>query len=282
MKIKNMLKMLLLVLTMSSLFIACGKKSSNQMIQIKGSDTILNLTQKVTEDYLKANPKARISVTGGGSGTGIAAIINKTVDIAMSSRDIKESEMEDAKKQGLDLEEVTIAYDAISIVVNKNNGVENLTLKQLKDIYTGVTTNWKELGGADKKIVVLSRDSSSGTHVYFKEHVLREGNSKGTEEFATTVLFLPSNESIKKQINDVDGAIGYLGLGYVDDSVKLVQIEGVLATLDNVKNKTYPIARPVYWYVDKNMSEGIKALVDYMLSDKGQEAVVAEGFVPVK
>lgn len=282
MKIKNMLKMLLLVLTMSSLFIACGKKSGNQMIQIKGSDTILNLTQKVTEDYLKDNPKARISVTGGGSGTGIAAIINKTIDIAMSSRDIKESELEDAKKQGLDLQEVTVAYDAISIVVNKNNGVENLTLKQLKDIYTGVVTNWKELGGVDKKIVVLSRDSSSGTHVYFKEHVLREGNSKGTEEFATTVLFLPSNESIKKQINDVDGAIGYLGLGYVDDSVKLVQIEGVLANVDNVKNKTYPIARPVYWYVDKNMSEGIKALVDYMLSDKGQEAVIAEGFVPVK
>lgn len=282
MKIKNMLKMLLLVLTMSSLFIACGKKSSNQMIQIKGSDTILNLTQKVTEDYLKANPKARISVTGGGSGTGIAAIINKTVGIAMSSRDIKESEMEDAKKQGIDLQEVTIAYDAISIVVNNNNGVENLTLKQLKDIYTGVTTNWKELGGVDKKIVVLSRDSSSGTHVYFKEHVLREGNSKGTEEFATTVLFLPSNESIKQQVKDVDGAIGYLGLGYVDDSVKLIQIEGVLANSENVKNKTYPIARPVYWYVDKNMSEGIKALVDYMLSDKGQKVVVDEGFVPVK
>lgn len=282
MKFKNMLKMLVLTLTLGSLFVACGKKESNKMLQIKGSDTIVNLTQKVTEEFLKENPKARVSVTGGGSGTGIAAIINKTVDIAMSSRDIKESEIEDAKKQGVDVEEVTIAYDAISIVVNKSNGVDNLTMKQLKDIYTGVITNWKELGGADKKIVVLSRDSSSGTHVYFKEEVLREGNSKGTEEFATTVLFLPSNESIKKQINDVDGAIGYLGLGYLDDSVKLLQVEGVLASLENVKNKTYAIARPVYWYVDKNKYDSVKALVDYMLSDKGQKIVVDEGFVPVK
>ena len=278
---KSMLKILSLLLIVGTIFTACGKKASNKVIQVKGSDTILNLTQGVVESYTKANPDAKISVTGGGSGTGIAALINKTIDIAMASREMKEKELEDAKKGGITPKEVIIAYDAISIVVNKNNGVTNLTLEQLKDIYMGKITNWKEVGGADKQIVVISRDSSSGTHVYFKEHVLRGGNAKGPEEFSKDVLFLPSNESIKQQIATVDGGIGYLGLGYLDETVKVLDINGITPNIEDVKNKTYPIARAVYWYVAHDTDENVKKLVDYMLSAEGQKIVQSEGFVPI-
>ena len=278
---KSMLKIFLLLLIVGIVFTACGKKASNKVIQVKGSDTILNLTQAVVESYAKVNPDSKISVTGGGTGTGIAALINKTVDIAMASREMKEKEYEDAKKGGITAKEVIIAYDAISIIVNKGNGITNLTLEQLRDIYLGKISNWKELGGNDKQIVVLSRDSSSGTHLYFKEHVLRQGNAKGPEEFGKDVLFLPSNESIKQQIATVDGAIGYVGLGYLDDTIKVLDINGVTPNIEDVKNKTYPIARAVYWYIAHDTDENVKKLIDYMLSAEGQKIVTAEGFVPV-
>ena len=265
-----------------TIFAGCGRKSENRVIQIKGSDTILNLTQKVTEEFLKENPKSKISVTGGGSGTGIAAKLNKTADVAMASREIKDEELAKATENNVKIKEVIIGYDAISIITNKNNAVTNLTTEQLKDIYLGKITNWKEIGGADKKIVVLSRDSSSGTHVYFKEHILRNGDSKGTEEFGSTVLFLPSNEAIKQQVNNVDGAIGYIGLGYLDDTIKILSIDNVIPTVENVKNKSYSISRAVYWYVDEEMTETTKQLVEYMLSDKGQKIVLDEGFVSIK
>ncbi|MBN1467411.1 MAG: PstS family phosphate ABC transporter substrate-binding protein [Fusobacteriaceae bacterium] len=279
----NKIKIFGVALLTLSLFVACGKKdSTNKLIQVKGSDTILNLTQKVSEEYMKENPKAKISVTGGGSGTGIAALVNKTTDIAMASRNIKDSEREDAKKNGVNVKEVIVGYDAISIAINKKNTVSDLTKEQLRDIYLGKITNWKEVGGADKKIIVLSRDSSSGTHVYFKEHILRKGDSKGTEEFGTAVLFLPSNEAIKQQVQNDEGAIGYIGLGYVDDSVKISNVEGIHPSLETVKDKSYPIARAVFWYVPESENEGITNFVNYMLSDKGQKIVVDEGFVPVK
>lgn len=258
------------------------RSSDNKILQLKGSDTILNLSQKVAEEYMKEHPHSRISVTGGGTGTGIAAKINKTIDIALASREMKKSEYEKAHDNGVDVKEVVIAYDAITIVINKKNRVENLSLEQLKNIYLGKITNWKELGGIDKKIIVISRDSSSGTHLYFKEHVLREGKSKGKEEFGKEVLFLPSNESIKQEVTNSEGAIAYLGLGYVDKNVKPIKIEDVPATVATVKSKTYPIARAVYWYVNENIDGIGKKLIDYMLSDKGQKIVVKEGFVPIK
>ena len=259
------------------------KKTDNKVIQLKGSDTILNLSQAVAEDFMKANKKAKISVTGGGSGTGIAGILNKTIDIGMSSRDISAAELQKAKAAGLDLQEITIAFDGITMAVNKSNPVKNLTQAQLRSIYIGEIKNWKEVGGADERIVVLSRDSSSGTHVYFKEHVLRKGNAKGPEEFASSVLFLPSNEALKQEIEKSKGAIAYLGMGYVDNSVKEITVDGIEANLANVKSKKYPIARPVFWYVDKKLITGTtKDLIDYMMSPKGQEIVKKEGFVPVK
>lgn len=286
MELKNIVKYTLLILFVYALFTGnflsfFKKNTENKIVQLKGSDTILSLSQTVAEEYMKQHPQARISVTGGGSGTGIASKINKTIDIAMASREMKDSEYEKAEKNGAAIKEVTIAYDAITIVVNKKNGISNLTMEQLRDIYLGKTKNWKELGGEDKEIVVISRDSSSGTHMYFKEHVLRKGKSKGKEEFGNKVLFLPSNESIKQQITTGEGTIAYLGLGYLDDTVKPLKIEGIDANVASVKDKTYPISRGVYWYTDKNIEGTAKKLVDFMMSKEGQKIVEAEGFVPV-
>lgn len=257
------------------------KNDKNQIIQVKGSDTILNVSQSVTEEFLKEHPQARISVTGGGTGTGIAAKINKTANIAMASRAMKKEEYEKAQNNGVDIKEVTIAYDAITIVINEKNTVKNLSKDDLRSIYLGTIKNWKEVGGPDQKIIVISRDSSSGTHLYFKEHVLRKGKAKGPEEFGKEVLFLPSNESIKQQVTGGLGTIAYLGLGYVDKSVKPITIDGIGANTANVKNKSYPIARGVYWYIDKNISGTAKELVDFMVSDRGQKIVEEEGFVSI-
>lgn len=286
MKFKKLLSVgLMMVSTMAFISqpsYALFGKSDNKLIQLKGSDTILSLSQAVAEDYMKTHKGAKISVTGGGSGTGIAAKLNKTVDIAMASREMKDAEWAKAKSAGLDLQEITIAYDGITIIVNKSNPVKNLTTEQLREIFMGTVKNWKEVGGPDEKIVVLSRDSSSGTHVYFKEHILRKGNEKGPEEYSKEALFLPSNEALKSQVEKTKGAIAYIGMGYMENTVKEVTVNGVEATLANVKAKKYPISRAVYWYADKTVSGTAKDLISFMLSPKGQEIVKKEGFVPVK
>ncbi len=258
-----------------------GKKNKNQVIQLKGSDTILNVSQAVAEEFMKENKGTRIAVTGGGSGTGIAAIINRTIDIAMASREMKSSEFDKAREAGLDIEEITIGYDGITVVVNNNNLVKDLSLEEIRAIFIGEITNWKEVGGEDREIIVLSRDSSSGTHAYFKEEVLRKGNKKATDEYSSKALFLPSNEALKQEVRESKGAIAYIGMGYMDNTVHSVKVEGVEASFDKVASKEYPIARGVYWYVQKDTKENTKKLIDFILSTKGQEIVKREGFVPV-
>ena len=287
MKFKKLLSVGLLVLSgMTAIsqpsYALFKKNGDNKLVQLKGSDTILSLSQSVAEEFMKVNKKSKISVTGGGSGTGIAAKLNKTIDIALASREMKDAEWAKAKSAGLNLQEITVAYDGITIITNKSNPVKNLTTAQLRDIFMGNIKNWKDLGGADEKIIVLSRDSSSGTHVYFKEHVLRKGNEKGPEEYSSSALFLPSNEALKQQVENSKGAIAYIGMGYMDNSVKEVTVNGVEATLANVRAKKYPISRAVYWYADKTVSGTAKDLINFMLSPKGQEIVKKEGFVPVK
>lgn len=259
-----------------------GKKNKNQVVQLKGSDTILNVSQAVAEEFMKENKGARIAVTGGGSGTGIAAIINKTIDIAMASREMKSSEFDKATEAGLSIEEVTIGYDGITVVVNNDNPVKDLSLEEIRAIFIGEITNWKEVGGEDREIIVLSRDSSSGTHAYFKEEVLRQGKKDATDEYSTKALFLPSNEALKQEVRESKGAIAYIGMGYMDNTVHSVKVEGVEASFENVSSKEYPIARGVYWYVQKGAEGSAKELVDFILSSKGQEIVKREGFVPVK
>ena len=272
-------KGLLGMLVVAGLLVSANTaEARSKVIQAKGSDTILNVSQSIAENYMKENRKARIAVTGGGSGVGISALINGTTDIAMASRSIKSKEIEQAKAKGLEVKEVVLGFDGITIIANHANTVKDIDDITLGKVFRGEITNWKELGGDDAPIVVLSRDSSSGTHEFFKEHIIRENNTKKDLEYGPKTLYMPSNEAIKQEVKSNK----YVGMGYMDNSVEAIKVDGIEASVENVASKKYPIAREVYWYVDNNASEDVSNLVDYALSSKGQELVKEEGFVPVK
>lgn len=276
MKIRKSIILLGLILS------GIGAYAKSSVVQIKGSDTILNASQAIVEEYMKTNRKARIAVTGGGSGVGIASLINKTADIAMASRNIKQSEIDTLKKEGINVEEIVLGYDGITVIINHDNHIKNLDKKTLAGIFSGEITNWKELGGDDAKIVVLSRDSSSGTHAYFKEEVLRNGDEKNLTEYGQDTLYMPSNQAILNEVANSKYAIGYIGMGYMNDTVDSVAIDGVKPTFETVANKTYPIAREVFWYADSARDGIVREVTDFAVSDKGQELIKKEGFVPVK
>jgi phosphate transport system substrate-binding protein len=262
--------------------------SSAAYIENKGSDTIVNLALAWAEKYQNDHPEVRISVTGGGSGTGIAALLNKTVDIANASRKIKEEEIQEAKSNGVEPVEHTIARDAIAVIVNPGNPVNELTLKQISDIYSGKINNWKGVGGEDRPIVRLSRETNSGTHVYFLETVLRLGNSEDKTLFSTDTLLLPSSEGIIAEVRQNPNAIGYDGLGYVPKDLKMIAIAEeesgayVLPSIPTVNDKTYPIARDLYMYTDGEPTGVVKEYIDWILSPEAQEIVAELGFVPVE
>lgn len=266
------------MLILGALFTGCGGAKESKVIQAKGSDTILNVTQGIAEEFMQKNPKAKIAVTGGGSGVGISALLNKTTDIAMASRAMKQSEIDKAKELGIGVEEVVLGFDGITLIVNQNNSVKGLDSVTLGKIFRGEITNWKEVGGDDAKIVALSRDSSSGTHEFFKEHVIR-GGEKNNLEYGPETLYMPSNEAIKQEVKSNKYAIGYIGMGYMDDSVHSLSIDGIAPSKENVSNKTYPIAREVYWYVPSERTGTMKELVDFAISNDGQSIVESEGFI---
>lgn len=266
------------MLILGALFTGCGGAKESKVIQAKGSDTILNVTQGIAEEFMQKNPKAKIAVTGGGSGVGISALLNKTTDIAMASRAMKQSEIDKAKELGIGVEEVVLGFDGITLIVNQNNSVKGLDSVTLGKIFRGEITNWKEVGGDDAKIVALSRDSSSGTHEFFKEHVIR-GGEKNNLEYGPETLYMPSNEAIKQEVKSNKYAIGYIGMGYMDDSVHSLAIDGIAPSKENVSNKTYPIAREVYWYVPSERTGTMKELVDFAISADGQSIVESEGFI---
>ncbi|MBP6178066.1 MAG: PstS family phosphate ABC transporter substrate-binding protein [Anaerolineales bacterium] len=257
-------------------------------IENKGSDTIVNLALAWAEKYQTDHPDVRISVTGGGSGTGIAALVNGTVDIANASRKIKDEEIAEAQANGVEPLEHIIARDAIAVVVNPQNPVSQLTLQQISDIYSGKYTNWTEVGGEDRPIVRLSRETNSGTHVYFLETVLRLGSKEDKTLFSTNTLLLPSSEGIISEVRDNPNAIGYDGLGYVPDDLKMIAIakeeggEYVLPSIETVNDKTYAIARDLYMYTDGDPTGVIKEYLDWILSAEAQQIVAELGFVPVK
>ena len=214
------------------LLAACGGRSAEsnletggvQTIENKGSDTIVNLALAWAEAYADVRPEIRISVTGGGSGTGIAAMINGTVDIANASRKMKSEEIEEARSNGIEPVEHVIAGDAIAVVVHPSNPVDGLSITQLSAIFTGQITNWREVGGQNRPIVLLSRESNSGTHVYFLEQVLRGGDKNDQTLFSTDTLLLPSSEGISAEIRQNPNAIGYDGLGYVTEDLKVIAV----------------------------------------------------------
>jgi phosphate transport system substrate-binding protein len=232
-------------------------------------------------------PDVRISVTGGGSGTGIAALINGTVDIANASREMKAEEIASAQTNGSTPVEFVVARDAIAIVVNPSNSVDGLTLQQIADIYTGKITNWNKVGGEDRPIVLLSRESNSGTYVYFLENVVRLGDSKNDALFSPETLLMPSSEGISAEVRQNPNAIGYDGLGYVTPDQKMIAVAKeagaayVLPSVATVNDGTYPISRPLYMYTVGEPKGAVKAYLDWVLGN-GQALVAGLGFVPLK
>ncbi len=267
---------------------AGGAPRAAAAIQVKGSDTMVNLGNAWAEAFMKSRPDVSIAVTGGGSGTGIAALVNGTCDIAQSSRAIKPKELELAKKSGRAPKEVKVAIDALVVAVHPANPVARLTIAELSEIFTGKVSRWSAFGGPDRPIVVLSRERNSGTHVYFLEEIVRRGNAVGPEEFAKTVLMMPSSQAIHDEIARNPDAIGYYGLGYLSPKNKAIAVAKdastphVLPSVEAAIAGTYPIARPLFFYTPGAPEGTVKDFIEFVLSDSGQRIVRREEFVPLR
>ena len=255
-------------------------------IQNAGSDTLLNLALAWAERYMSDRPEVRISVTGGGSGTGIASLINGTVQIANASREMSAEEFAEARKNGITPVRFTVALDAIAVVANPRNPVSGLTLQQLSDLYTGKLTRWTDVGGASWPVVLLSRESNSGTYVYFLEQVVRLGNSKSRALFSPETLLMPSSQGISSEVQQNPNAIGYDGLGYVTSEQKVIGVARtaagpfIIPSARTVLDKSYPVSRPLFWYTAGEPTGAVKAYLDWVLGD-GQKLVREIGFVPL-
>lgn len=275
---KKIIRNLLVGITaLSAVFFipGCSREAGNKVV-IKGSTTVLPITQKTAEAYRKVN-KVSITIEGSGSGNGIKALIDGTCDIANSSREMKPEELKSAADKGKKVKEVTVAIDMIVPVVHPSNGVKEITMGQLKAIYDGSITNWKQLGGKDENIVVISRDTSSGTYEIWHEKVMKKTDVK------KDALLQASNGAIISSVAANPKAIGYVGYGYIDSSVKPLNVDKVEGTIENGKSGKYPISRKLYMYVDENrVSADTQKYIDYILGDEGQKLVRDAGFIPVR
>ena len=277
------------ILAIGGLLVACSQKSDSQTegstssssITIKGSDTTLPISQKLAEQYMLENSGETLIVTGGGSGVGISSLMAETTDIAQSSRKIKFDEVLKIEDAGKSIEEIVIAYDAMAIVVHPENKVNDLTRQQLEDIFTGKIQNWSELGGDDLKIIPYSRETSSGTYEFFKESVLNDKN------YVNGIMSMPATGAIIQSVNQTPGAIGYVGLAYLNKDVKAINVsyDGenfVQPSIENAKNNTYPVVRPLYFYHSTDVNENVKKFIEYSLSPTGQKLIEEIGFITVK
>jgi phosphate transport system substrate-binding protein len=266
---------LLLIMTLGFSFTSLNK------ITVKGSDTMVILSQKWAEVYMKKHPGTVIQVTGGGSGVGLAALINGSTDIANASRPIKSSEIAKLKsKYKTSGVEIACAKDGLSVFLNKGNSVSELTIQQLGAIFSGKITNWKEVGGADAKIRLYGRESSSGTFEFFKEHVVKT-------DFSPKCQTLPGTAAIVNSVKKDKYSIGYGGAAYAegvkDCKVKKdTKSKGVLPTAATIKNKTYPISRYLYMYLKAKPTGETKAFLDWILGPEGQKIIVSVGYYPLK
>ena len=281
---------------LSLLLSACAAPSAvtttppvpEQNIKDIGSDTIVNLALAWAQAYGAVQPDVNVSVTGGGSGTGLAALINGTADLANASRAITAEEIAAAKANGITPVQHVVARDAIAVLVNPGNPVTQLTLPQLSALYTGQLTNWRQVGGQDRPVVLLSRESNSGTHVYFLANVVRLGKSKSPLLFSPDTLLLPSSEGISAEVRQNPNAIGYDGLGYVTPDMRTVAVAAadgqpfVLPSFATVNDKSYPVARDLYIYSNGEPTGAIKAYLDWIMGSDGQKIVAQLGFVPIK
>jgi phosphate transport system substrate-binding protein len=262
--------------------------SPSAYIQNKGSDTMVNLALYWAEEYQRQHKDVRISVTGGGSGTGITALMSNTVDIANASRAIKDVEIQEAATHNFVPIEFVVARDAIGVIVHPSNPVNELTLQQISYIYQGRITNWSEVGGENRPIVCLSRETNSGTHVYFLETVIRFDDKNKQSFFAAETLLLPSSEGIIAEVSDNPNAIGYDGLGYITDHVKLVAVarddysEYVIPSVETVNDNRYSISRDLYMYTHNEPQGIVKEYLDWIHEAEAQKIVADLGFVPIK
>jgi phosphate transport system substrate-binding protein len=237
---------------------------------------VLPIAQKVAEAFMKEHPDVAISISGGGSGNGMKALIDKTTDIANSSRAIQPKEIDQAKGKGINPVEFIVAFDCIVPVVHTDNPLKDITLDQLKGIYKGEIKSWKEIGGPDKPIVIISRDTSSGTYEVWEEKVMKK------ERVFPGALLQASNGAIVQAVSKNPNAIGYIGVGYADKSVKLLSVNGIVGSKETTLNKSFPISRPLYMYTPAPPGGDVKNFMDFVLSDKGQNLVEEEGFIPLK
>ncbi|WP_320171938.1 PstS family phosphate ABC transporter substrate-binding protein [Maridesulfovibrio sp.] len=249
-------------------------------IQVKGSTTVLPLMQKAAEAFMKANPNVSISISGGGSSNGAKALIDGTTDIAMMSRDMKSAEAQKATDNGRAPVQFVVALDCIVPVINPANPVNALTKDQLLGIYTGRITNWKEVGGEDSKIVVISRDTSSGTYDCWK-HIIMKKDGKSNRVFPGALL-QASNGAVAQAVAKNKKSIGYVGLAYLNKELKGVSVNGISASVATAKDGSYPISRGLNLYTPGKPSGEVKALIDFMMSPAGQKLAADTGFIPVK
>ncbi len=267
---------------------AVSAEPASRAIQNKGSDTLVNIALAWAETYRDVDPTVSIAVTGGGSGTGIAALINGTVDIANASRPMKDGEIEEAQANGIDPIEHVVAVDALAVILHPDNPVSALTIDQLADMYTGRITNWQDVGGNDAPIVLLSRETNSGTHVYFLEEVVRKGEKENEDIFAPQTLLMPSSVGITSELRRNPNAIGYDGLGYVDPAHEKVLAIAPNADLPYVSPSAataaagdYPLARPLFMYTAGEPEGVVAEYLDWIFSQDGQDIVARLGFVPL-
>jgi phosphate transport system substrate-binding protein len=268
---------------------ACGKGgSSRNVLQNKGSDTLVNVAQAWAEAYKEVNPDLAIAVTGGGSGTGISSLINGTVDIANASRKIKDKEFEAAKANGNEPVEFVVGYDALAIFVHKDNPIESITIEQLAEIYgeNGETVSWSQIGvtlpGTADEIVRVSRQNNSGTYAYFKKTVLGK-----EREFKLGSLDQHGSKDVVDLVAHTPGAIGYSGLAYATPEVRMVPVldkdgNPVHPTVETASDGTYPIARPLLMYTLGQPQGDVKAYLDWILSPEGQQIIIDKGYAPAK
>jgi phosphate transport system substrate-binding protein len=254
--------------------------AAGKIVQIKGSDTMVNLMSNLAEAYMTAHPDVTIAVTGGGSGTGIAALMNGTASICASSRSWKPEEISQAASRNVNPTPLTVGLDGLAVMVNMNNPISELTLEQVRKIYTGEYGNWKDVGGAAKSIVLLSRESNSGTYVYFQEHVLNKA------DYAKTAMLLPSTAAITKSVMDDQAAIGYGGIAYAEHAnVKMLKIKStpdspaVAPSTAAVLDGSYPISRPLFLFTNGTPSGDAKAFLDFCMSEAGQKILTETGYI---
>jgi phosphate transport system substrate-binding protein len=297
-KQKNLYLLAAFLIIIPLLFLGCKKKEGGEektVISIKGSDTMVNLAQKWAEVYMQKNPNVSIQVTGGGSGTGVAALLNGTTDLANASRELKDSELETAKQKGITPVVYDVALDGIAVIVHPDNKIDNLTIKQISDIFSGKITNWKQLGGNDMIITLYGRENSSGTYEFFKEHVLGKDEAGKQVDYSPSTQVLQGTAALGEAIaRDIKG-IGYGGVGYFAErkDVKILHIkkdadspaispsENGKVNYEAIWNGSYSISRYLYCFTNGQASGELKNYIDFILSPEGQKLVESMEYIPL-